>query len=179
MYVCTRAHASVHVHTRLCACVRVHTRPHICVYVHITSHDCVYVRIRPHVCVCVCVRNAVRHGRSPTARQQTAASAAPSPPDSPTPQWGSPLPPSPLETLLLLTSPFQPPLQIPPPPQLVSTLPALVLFETTQCPPNWSSCLKCAHCVHTFPQGGSSGGGERGGGMNEQANAPTEVPVTS
>ncbi len=101
------------------------------------------------VCMCVpaliivCMCNAVRHGRSQTARQQTTAAVAPSPPDSPTLQWASPPTPSPLETLHLPTSLFQPPLQIPPPPQLVSTLHACQLWyrlRQHQCPHNWCSC---------------------------------------
>ncbi len=100
------------------------------------------------VCMCVlslmfvCMCDAVRHGRSQTARQQTTAAAAPSPPGSPTLQWGSPPTPSPPETLRLPTSLFQPPLQIPPPPRLVSILHACLLqhrLRPHQCPHNWCS----------------------------------------
>ena len=116
------------------------------------------------VCMCVpglmsvCMCDAVHRGRSQTARQQTAASAAPSPPDSPTPQWGSPPTPSPLETLRLPTSLFQPPLQIPPPPRLVSTLHACFGIGRDHISAHTTGVhfILCPY-VHTFLGGGRSG----------------------
>ena len=129
---------------------------------------CVCIVGLTFVCVCitgltsVCMCDAVRRGKSQTARQQTTASAAPSPPGSPTPQWGSPLPPSPLETFRLPTSPSQPPLQIPPPPQLVSTLHTCLLQHWSrphQCHTTGAHVKLCPY-VHTFLLGGGGGADE-------------------